>query len=77
MLKNFSVVICTYSRKDFIKNCLEKILNNSVLPKKIIIVDQNHDSVTELYAMQTFTKYLYKFPRSVSNPPRFQIIEKS
>jgi GT2 family glycosyltransferase len=60
MLKNFSVVICTYNRKDFIKNCLEKILNNSVLPKKIIIVDQNHDSVTEHYAMQTFTKYLYK-----------------
>jgi GT2 family glycosyltransferase len=60
MLKNFSVVICTYNRKDFIKNCLEKILNNSILPKKIIIVDQNYDSVTEHYAMQTFTKYLYK-----------------
>jgi|LakMenEpi03Aug12_release.lakeMendotaPanAssembly.Ray.scaffolds.fasta_scaffold29920_6 GT2 family glycosyltransferase len=60
MSKNFSVVICTYNRKYFIKNCLEKILQNTVIPKKIIIVDQNYDNVTLNYAIHTLKKYFYK-----------------
>jgi GT2 family glycosyltransferase len=60
MFKNFSVVICTYNRKYFIKNCLEKILQNTVLPKKIIIVDQNYDNVSINYAIHTLNKYFYK-----------------
>ena len=36
---NFTVVICTYNMPNKIKKCLEKILENSLSPKKIIIVD--------------------------------------
>ena len=46
MMKNFTVVICTYKRHLLIKECLENVLNNSLLPKKIIIIDQNYDYVT-------------------------------
>ncbi len=60
MLKNFSVVICTYNRKYLIKKCLEKILQNTILPKKIIIVDQNYDNVSINYAICTLNKYFYK-----------------
>jgi glycosyltransferase involved in cell wall biosynthesis len=60
MFKNFSVVICTYNRRYFIGNCLEKILQNTVIPKKIIIVDQNYDNVSVNYAIHTLKKYLYK-----------------
>jgi GT2 family glycosyltransferase len=60
MFKNFSVVICTYNRRYFIANCLEKILQNTVIPKKIIIVDQNYDNVSVNYAIHTLKKYLYK-----------------
>ena len=59
MHKNFSVVICTYNRKYLIKNCLEKILQNTILPKKIIIVDQNYDNVSVYYAICTLKKYFY------------------
>lgn len=59
MHKNFSVVICTYNRKYLIKNCLEKILQNTILPKKIIIVDQNYDNVSANYAICTLKKYFY------------------
>jgi GT2 family glycosyltransferase len=46
MYNDFSVVICTYKRKLYIKKCIEKILQNNLLPKKIIIVDQNNDNLT-------------------------------
>jgi GT2 family glycosyltransferase len=46
MYNDFSVVICTYNRRLYIKKCLEKILQNNLLPKKIIIVDQNNDNLT-------------------------------
>ena len=46
MYNDFSVVICTYNRRLYIKKCIEKILQNNLLPKKIIIVDQNNDNLT-------------------------------
>ena len=39
-MKNFTVVICTYKRHYLIQNCLENILDNSIIPDKIIIIDQ-------------------------------------
>ena len=45
-MSNFTVVICTYKRHNLIKKCLAHILQNSILPKKVVIVDQNYNSLT-------------------------------
>jgi hypothetical protein len=53
--------IVGYSQKIVsVSNPLEKILQNTVLPKKIIIVDQNYDNVSINYAIHTLNKYFYK-----------------
>ena len=56
MYNNFSVVICTYNRRLYIEKCLEKILQNNILPKKIIIVDQNNDYLTSQIAKTILKK---------------------
>jgi len=45
-MKSFTVVICTYKRSFLIKECLESVLRNSLLPNKIILIDQNYDYAT-------------------------------
>ena len=62
-MKNFTVVICTYQRYFLIERCLKNILNNSVLPDKIIIIDQNYDYLTfnkavNVFKSQGFENYL-------------------
>ena len=59
MYNNFSVVICTYNRRLYIEKCLEKILQNNILPKKIIIVDQNNDYLTSQIAKTILKKKNY------------------
>ena len=53
MYNNFSVVICTYNRRLYIEKCLEKILQNNILPKKIIIVDTNPSISTNTQPQST------------------------
>lgn len=62
-MKNFSVVICTYKRQYLIYECLENILNNSLLPNQIIIVDQNYDfltynKITNFFKNKGFKNYI-------------------
>jgi|688.fasta_scaffold205875_2 glycosyltransferase involved in cell wall biosynthesis len=59
MYNNFSVVICTYNRRLYIEKCLEKILQSNILPKKIIIVDQNNDYLTSQIAKKILKKKNY------------------
>ena len=56
----FTVVICTYKGHEIIGKCLISILQNSILPKKIIIVDQNHNSLSILKIKKIFNNYNYK-----------------
>jgi GT2 family glycosyltransferase len=53
-MKNFTVVICTYKRYYLIEDCLKNILNNSISPNKIIIIDQNYDYSTFNKAINIF-----------------------
>ena len=64
---NFSVVICTYNRPNKIKNCLKNILENSLIPKKIIIVDQNQDKKTENISKLILKKYNFKKFKLIKN----------
>ena len=55
-MNNFTLVICTYKRSFIIKKCLEHILNNTLLPSKIIVVDQNYDYLTYNKVIDVFKK---------------------
>lgn len=59
-MNEFTVVICTYNRHKIIDKCLMKILQNSILPKKIIVVDQNNNSLTTQKIKKIFNNYNYK-----------------
>jgi GT2 family glycosyltransferase len=59
-MNEFTVVICTYKRHAIIGKCLINILKNSILPKKIIIVDQNHNSLSVQKIKKIFNNYNYK-----------------
>ena len=58
-MNRFTVVICTYRRHNLVDKCLTKILQNSILPKKIIIVDQNYNSLTIQKIKKIFNLYNY------------------
>ncbi len=64
---NFTVVICTYNRPNKIKKSLKKILENSLSPKKIIIIDQNKDRKTSNIAKFIFKKYNFKKFKLIKN----------
>lgn len=59
-MKEFTVVICTYKRHDIIGKSLLSILQNSILPKKIIIVDQNYNDLTIMKIKKIFNNFKYK-----------------
>ena len=59
-MKEFTVVICTYKRHDIIGKSLVSILQNSILPKKIIIVDQNYNDLTIMKIKKIFNNFKYK-----------------
>ena len=58
-MKEFTVVICTYKRHDIIGKSLISILQNSILPKKIIIVDQNYNDLTIMKIKKIFNNFNY------------------
>jgi glycosyltransferase involved in cell wall biosynthesis len=43
-----SVVIPTYQRVDFLKECIESVLAQTLLPDEIIIGDDSNDFDTEV-----------------------------
>ena len=59
-MKSFTVVICTYNRHHLIESCLKSILSNLILPKKIIIIDQNYDFLTYKKIINIFQSKNYK-----------------
>lgn len=59
-MREFTVVICTYKRHEVIGKCLISILKNSILPKKIVLVDQNLNSLSTLKIKNIFNSYNYK-----------------
>ncbi|GAB4203738.1 MAG: hypothetical protein Fur006_58330 [Coleofasciculaceae cyanobacterium] len=40
---NWSLVICTLNRREFLERCLRAAINQTLLPKQIIVVDASHD----------------------------------
>ena len=58
-MNRFTVVICTYRRHNLIDKCLTNILQNSILPKKVIIVDQNYNNLTIQKIKKIFNLYNY------------------
>lgn len=62
-MNDFTVVICTYKRHNLIDICLKNIFKNSILPKKIIIVDQNYNylsfqKIINIFKNQNYKNYL-------------------
>ena len=64
---NFTVIICTYERPNLIKKCLEKILKNNFRPKKIIIVDQNPNKLTNNMSKFIFKKHKFTKFKIIKN----------
>lgn len=40
---NWSLVICTLNRRDILERCLQAAINQTLLPKQIIVVDASND----------------------------------
>ena len=59
-MKHFSVVICTYGRHNLIEQCLKNILDNTKIPQKIILIDQNINFLTYNRALNFLKKKNYK-----------------
>ena len=59
-MKLFTVVICTYNRHHLIENCLKSILSNTIIPRKIIIIDQNYSFLTNIKIINLFKSKNYK-----------------
>ena len=59
-MKEFTVVICTYKRHEIIDKCLINILQNSILPNKIIIVDQNYNNLSIQKIKKIFDDHNFK-----------------
>ena len=62
-MKKFTVVICSYNRHFLIDKCLKSVLNNSIIPEKIIIIDQNYNFLTynkiiNLFNIKNYKNYL-------------------
>ena len=62
-MKKFTVVICTYNRHFLIDKCLKNVLNNSIMPEKIIIIDQNYNfstynKIINLFNVKNYKNYL-------------------
>ena len=62
-MKKFTVVICSYNRHFLIDKCLKSVLNNSTIPEKIIIIDQNYNFLTynkiiNLFNIKNYKNYL-------------------
>ena len=58
-MKSFTVVILLL-RSFLIKECIESILSNSLLPNKIILIDQNYDYATYDKIVSTFKNKKFK-----------------
>ena len=65
--KNFSVVVCTYKRDKILKKCLTRILNNDLLPSKIIIIDQNNDKKNLNTSLKVFKKFKFNKFKIIKN----------
>lgn len=58
--KSFDVIICTKNRHFFLKKSLNAIMNNNILPNKLILVDQNYSDTSIKYAKKVFADYKFK-----------------
>ena len=54
---DYSVVLATYNGEDFIEEQLNSICKQSILPKEIIISDDNSNDETLNYVKKVITKY--------------------
>ena len=59
MIKDFDLVICTLKRPNELTKCLLSVLKNNILPRKIIIVDQNYNNVSISLIKKVFDVYNY------------------
>ncbi len=59
-MNSFTVVICTYKRHFLIQRCLEGILNNSLSPDRIILIDQNYDYLSYNKILKVFENKKFK-----------------
>lgn len=64
---NFSLIICTYNRRKAIEILMNSIVNQSVYPNQIIIVDGSLNEETKLFFSETNYKNLDYFLVDSSN----------
>lgn len=62
MIEKFTLVVCTLNRPNLVEKCLESVFKNSLIPEKIIIIDQNYDFLTykkivNLFKIKKYNKY--------------------
>lgn len=56
----FTVIVCTYNRKDFLKICLESVLNDILVTSpscEVLVVDNNSNDGTEVYVKHLMEKH--------------------
>ena len=58
---NFSLIICTYQRPDAITNLLNSVINQSVYPNQIIVVDGSEGIETQNLSLEKTFKSLEYF----------------
>lgn len=56
----FDVIICTLNRHSFFKKNISMILKSSLLPHRIIIIDQNFNDTSKKFAQKYFNDYNFK-----------------
>jgi GT2 family glycosyltransferase len=53
----WSLVVCTLNRREFLEECLRTAINQTRLPKQIIVVDASHDwESSKAYILDLFTR---------------------
>lgn len=64
---NFSLIICTYNRRKAIEILMNSIVNQSIYPNQIVIVDGSLNEETKIYFETTLFKNLDYFLVDASN----------
>ena len=61
---NYVSVIVTFNRKELLKQAIESLLNQTLLPQKVIVIDNNstdgtQEMITKLYSNNSLVKYCH------------------
>ena len=75
---NISVIIPTYNRYEFLKRALQSVLNQTYLPKEVIVVDDgSNDKTQDIQNYFPSIKYIYQDNSGVSSARNLGITNAS